>query len=124
MSLGAKVPLEVKRGCDFTSDTFVWTDGDGVNSGTGLPIDLTTATASLVIATSPSAGDTVLLTIVSPTNITLGGTNGTIIITLSKATIDASLPQGNYWYDLIITIGGVSYPVMNGTFAVEFSAGF
>jgi len=45
---GTQVAIAIDQDCDFLSDIYIWTDGDGDPNGlggTGLPIDLTNYTA-------------------------------------------------------------------------------
>lgn len=77
--------------------SLTWTEG-------GEPVDLTGWSARLQVrssATSPTA----LLTLTSPSDILLGGAEGTIWAGLTPAQTD-SLDAGTYKYDLRLDDGG------------------
>lgn len=89
--------------------TYRDSDGDLVN--------LTGYTARLQVRESVNAAST-LVSLTSSSGITLGGSAGTIQITLS-ATTTAGLPKGTYVYDLELVSGGTVTRLLKGKFTVD-----
>lgn len=90
--------------------TATWTIG-------GTAVNLTGWTAAMQVrdtydSTSP------VLTLTSGTGITLGGTAGTIQISVA-ATATAALPQGQYVYDLELNSGSEITRLLQGNFTVS-----
>lgn len=83
----------------------------------GDPVNLTGYTARMQVRESVSAAST-LVAITSSSGITLGGSAGTIQISLS-ATTTAALPKGSYVYDLELSSGGTVTRLLKGAFTVD-----
>lgn len=87
----------------------------------GTPWDLNSASARMQIRTKPDRRGEVLLELTSHTGngITLGGTNGFVIIALTPEQT-AALSKRRAFYDLFITLGnGEVHKVMGGRIKVE-----
>ena len=115
---GTQVAISLDQACDFTSDTYIWTDGDGSPTGaggTGLPIDLTHYTAKQEFRTTQygSGGQigTVLLTLTNGNGITLGGVTGAFIFTLTALQTKALTAGPGIFTDILLTdtISGLTY---------------
>jgi len=107
---GTQVSIAIDQACDFTSDTYVWIDGDGLTTGlggTGLPIDLTGYTAVMEFRTTQygSGGQigTVLLTLTNGTGIYLGGSSGQFQFKLSHTQTKALAAGPGVYTDLLLT---------------------
>lgn len=102
--------LELEQGSDFTT-TLTYKDEDDA------AIDLTSYTANLRVAvdhdTSPD------FTLTESSGLTLGGTAGTIVVTITDTQVDAlTWKQG--WYDLvIISAAGLKTRIMQGQVFVK-----
>lgn len=102
---------------------FVWTAGvcccQGTQGATAQPVDITGYTAVLQMRNYAGAGSTLLYD--ASSNLVLGGTAGTITL-----TIPAGTTGGFGWYsgvyDLILTSSqGVATPLLTGTVTVTTS---
>jgi hypothetical protein len=99
------------QGATFTR-TFTWNDPSGT------PMNLTGYTARMqvrqrYVSTSP------VLSLTSPSGgITLGTTNGQIVVTAS-ATVMAGISAGDYRYDLELVSGSVVTRLLMGSFTVK-----
>ena len=65
---------------------------------------------SAVMTIKQYENSTPVLTLATGTGITLGGTAGTIAVSVSP-TQTAGIPAGRYIYDLELSVGGASYVV-------------
>jgi len=84
----------------------------------GDPVNLTDYTARMQVRQRYVSTSTIL-SLVSPTNITLGGGAGTIVITASATTM-AAVASGEYVYDLeMVASNGVVTRLVQGTFTVR-----
>jgi hypothetical protein len=97
-----------KQGSTFTRSV-TW-------SQDGLPVNITGYTAAMQIRSSYSSS-TPVVSLTSSSGITLGGTAGTIQITIS-AVATAAIAAGNYVYDLELTSGGTVTRLLEGQFIV------
>jgi hypothetical protein len=86
-----------------------------VNVG-GTALNLTGYTAAMQVREGAGAA-TALLSLTNGTGITLGGTAGTIGVTIA-ATASAALPSGSYSYDLELNSGGTITRLLEGSFNV------
>lgn len=82
----------------------------------GTAIDLTGYTARMQVRESVDAASP-LLSLTSGSGITLGGTAGTIGVTVS-ATSTAGVPGGQYVYDMELVSGSVVTRILQGSFKV------
>lgn len=99
---GGNYPLYVEQDTTWVSPVFTAT-----NEVTGVPINLLGYGATMKVRTtrigSGTGAGSVLLTLSSPAaGIVLGGSAGTVVISLTS-TQTGGLNQGNYWYDLLLT---------------------
>jgi hypothetical protein len=89
-----------------------WFDPDGT------PKDITDYTARMQVRQRFVSTSTIL-SLVSPTNITLGGGAGTIVVTASATAMTTIVP-GEYRYDLeMVASNGVVTRLVQGTFTVR-----
>lgn len=108
MSAG-KYNITADQGSTFKLDFTVTTDGAGWN--------LSTYSARMQVRTSVGASDT-LLSLVSPTNITLGS-SGAVSITVSATTM-AGIVAGRFVYDFEVeSAGGEVTRILEGKFTVK-----
>jgi len=108
MSAG-KYNITADQGSTFKLDFTVTTDGAGWN--------LSTYSARMQVRTSVGASTT-LLSLVSPTNITLGS-SGTVSIVVSAATM-ATVVAGRFVYDFEVeSAGGEVTRILEGKFTVK-----
>lgn len=84
---------------------------------TEAPVNLTGYTARMQVRTSYNATDT-LLNLTNGSGLTLGGSAGTIAVSVS-ATTTATLPTGNFVYDLEIVQGSTVTKLIRGAFRVR-----
>lgn len=82
----------------------------------GTPVNLTGYTAEMDIKWR--GGTTPIVALSTGSGITLGGSAGTIAITVSASTM-ATLEEGTYEYDLVLISGSVKTPLVRGSFNVE-----
>jgi hypothetical protein len=110
----AKYDLAMEQGATFTQ-TITWQDSNNA------PIDLTGATASMQIrtATANSAPGTPLVDLEVGSGLTLGGTAGTITITVTPTqTMSLTVPRA--MYDLYVTLpGGQKWRLLEGAVAID-----
>lgn len=83
----------------------------------GTPWDLTSYTAAMQVRPFVES-TTKILDLTSSSGITLGGTSGTVTVSVSATTM-AAKPAGRHVYDLELTsAGGVVTKVLTGTFII------
>lgn len=105
-----KYNIVADQGATFSRNVH-WKDENGD------PIDITGYTARMQVRERYVSTSTVL-SLVSPTNITLGGGSGSIVITAS-ATSMAAVTAGDYVYDLeMVASNGVVTRLLQGSFKV------
>lgn len=105
-----KYNIVADQGATFSRNIH-WKDENGD------PIDITDYTARMQVRERFVSTSTVL-SLVSPTNITLGGGSGNIVITASATTM-AGVTAGDYVYDLeMVASNGVVTRLLQGTFKV------
>jgi Na+/serine symporter len=107
-SVDVPTKLICKQGSTFTR-TVTW-------SQDGVPVNVTGYTAAMQVRSSYTSA-TAVVSLTSGAGITLGGTAGTIQITISAAAT-AGIPAGNYVYDLELTSGGTVTRLLEGQFIV------
>jgi len=107
-SVDVPTKLICKQGSTFTR-TITW-------SQDGIPVNVTGYTAAMQVRSSYTSA-TAVVSLTSGAGITLGGTAGTIQITISAAAT-AGIPAGNYVYDLELTSGGTVTRLLEGQFIV------
>ncbi|MFN4894210.1 MAG: hypothetical protein ACK5HO_00315 [Pseudomonadota bacterium] len=95
----------IEQGATFTLNA-TWKDS------TGAPVNLTGYSARMQVRPSYESEE-VLASLVSPTNITLGGALGTIVATIA-ATDTQKLTMQEGVYDLELEIGGVVTRLLQG----------
>jgi hypothetical protein len=100
-----------EQGATFTRE-ITWLDSEGV------PVNLTNYTARMQVRATASAASTLISLTSSGGDITLGGTAGTINITIS-ATATAGVAAGCYVYDLELVDGTTVYRILQGDFTVD-----
>jgi Ethanolamine utilization protein EutJ (predicted chaperonin) len=83
----------------------------------GTPVNLTNYTAAMQVRENPNATATVL-SLTDGSGITLGGTAGTIGISVSATTMGSAIP-GNYVYDLELNSGAEVTRLIQGSFAIQ-----
>ena len=100
------------QGATFTR-TFTWNDSSGT------PMNLTGYTARMQVRQRYVSTTPVLSLTSSPAaGITLGTTNGQIVVTAS-ATVMAGISAGDYRYDLELVSGSVVTRLLMGSFSVK-----
>jgi hypothetical protein len=83
----------------------------------GTPVDLNGYTARMQVRRTPSS-DIVILSLVSPAGITLGGNTGQISVNVSATTM-AQIKAGKYRYDLeLVSSNGTVTRLLEGVFLV------
>ena len=103
--------ITIEQGATFRL-SLVWRDPDD------LPINLTGFTARMQVRAKHSSPDPALLSLVSPTEITLGGVAGTIVV-LATATQTAALTIKSGVYDLeLVNAGGEVTRLVEGAVTV------
>lgn len=83
----------------------------------GTPTNLTNYTAAMQVRTAANA-PTTILSLTNGSGITLGGTAGTIDVTIGATTMGSATP-GQYVYDLELNSGGTVYRLLQGTFQIQ-----
>jgi hypothetical protein len=83
----------------------------------GTAVNLTGYTAAMQVRENTNATATIL-SLTNGTGITLGGTAGTIDISVSANTM-GSATAGNYAYDLELNSGGQVTRLIQGSFAIQ-----
>ena len=83
----------------------------------GTAVNLTGYTAAMQVKENASSTASVL-SLTSGSGITLGGTAGTIAISVSATTMGSATP-GNYVYDLELNSGGQVTRLIQGGFAIQ-----
>lgn len=104
-------PLSVEQDAD---DTFLRT----FLQSNGVPIDFTGFTAKMKIRQTQDPSSSTILTLSTGSGLTLGGTAGTLSISLTSAQTLA-MGFGTYYYDIMLIdgLGGQSF-IMGGPFIV------
>jgi hypothetical protein len=82
----------------------------------GTAVDLSGYTAAMQVRSSVTAPDTIL-DLDTGTEITLGGTAGTISITVPASTMGSAIP-GKYLYDLELDSGSTVTRLLEGAFQI------
>lgn len=82
----------------------------------GTAVDLSTYSAAMQVREAPSSTSTIL-SLTNGSGIALGGTAGTIDVSIPSATM-GSADAGNYVYDLELTSGTVVTRLLQGTFQI------
>lgn len=102
--------IKALQGATFQR-TLLWKDENGVAN------DLTGYSARMKV--KESTADTVaVLSLVSPTDIVLGGVAGTVVITVDDVTM-AGVEENTYVYDLeLVSGGGIVTRLIGGKFQV------
>ena len=83
----------------------------------GTAVNLTSYTAAMQVKENASSTASVL-SLTNGSGITLGGTAGTIAISVSAITMGSATP-GNYVYDLELNSGGQVTRLIQGGFAIQ-----
>jgi hypothetical protein len=83
----------------------------------GTAVNLTNYTAAMQVRTTPDATNAIL-SLTNGSGITLGGTAGTIDITISSTTMGAAT-AGQYVYDLELNSGSAVTRLLQGTFQIQ-----
>lgn len=83
----------------------------------GTAVNLTGYTAAMQVKENASSTASVL-SLTNGSGITLGGTAGTIAISVSATTMGSATP-GNYVYDLELNSGGQVTRLIQGGFAIQ-----
>ena len=105
-----KYNIVADQGATFTRNIH-WKDENGD------PIDVTDYTARMQVRERFVSASPVL-SLVSPTNLSLGGGSGTGVVTASATTM-AGITAGDYVYDLeMVASNGVVTRLLQGTFKV------
>jgi hypothetical protein len=82
----------------------------------GVALNLTGYTSAMQVRSAADATAT-LLSLTSGSGITLGGTAGTVLLTITAAQSSA-IPAGSFAYDLELTSGGTVTRLLQGAFNV------
>jgi hypothetical protein len=83
----------------------------------GTAVNLTGYTAAMQVRENPNSSTTIL-SLTSGSGITLGGTAGTIEVSVSASTMGSASP-GFYAYDLELTSGSQVTRLIQGKFAIQ-----
>ena len=109
--MAAKYDITCDQGATF-SRVITWLDS------TGVPVNLTSYTARMQVRATVDAASTIF-SLTSPSNITLGGSAGTITIVISAATT-AAATAGDYVYDLeLVSSSGIVTRLIQGCFVLD-----
>lgn len=111
----AKYNITIEQGATFTR-TITWYSDLAMTT----PVVLTSYTAAMKVKTKDLA-TTVLSSAAGTITLTLGGTAGTIVITISATNTAALTPtaDGEYAYDLELTLAGVVTRLLEGRVTVS-----
>lgn len=102
MAAVAEYDLEFNQGASYTK-TFTWKDGNGV------AVNLTSYTARMQVRQSISATEVLLELTTENGRLTLGGSAGTIVLTLTPAVTEAiTWRRGRYDLELVAPDGAVT----------------
>jgi hypothetical protein len=82
----------------------------------GVALNLTGYTSAMQVREAADS-TAYLVSLTSGTGITLGGTAGTIVVTIG-ASASSAIPAGSYAYDLELTSGGTVTRLLQGAFNV------
>jgi hypothetical protein len=82
----------------------------------GVALNLTGYTSAMQVRFASDSTAT-LVSLTSGLGITLGGTAGTILVTIA-ASASSAIPAGSYAYDLELTSGGTVTRLLQGAFNV------
>lgn len=106
-----KYNIVADQGATFSRNIH-WKDENGD------PINVTDYTARMQVRERYTSTSTVL-SLVSPTNISLGGSSGTVVVTVSASSM-AGVTAGDYVYDLeMVASNGVVTRLLQGTFSLR-----
>jgi hypothetical protein len=83
----------------------------------GTAVNLTGYTAAMQVRENASSSATIL-SVTNGSGITLGGTAGTILVSISASTMGAAAP-GFYVYDLELNSGSQVTRLIQGNFAIQ-----
>lgn len=83
----------------------------------GSAVNLTNYTAAMQVRTTPAATATIF-SLTNGTGITLGGTAGTIAVTIGATAMGAA-EAGQYVYDLELNSGSTVTRLIQGTFQIQ-----
>jgi hypothetical protein len=110
--MSGKYDLKINQG-ETLSRVLTWKDSSGN------PIDLTSFTARMQGRVSPDASATLFELTTANSGITLGGTAGTITLSMTAAAT-AALSEGTGFYDLeLISGGGVVTRLLQGNLIIS-----
>ena len=104
-----KLDLLMLQGATFTYQ-LTWTADDQ-------PVDLTGFEARMQVRPN-TRSDTVIIEFTDVDGITLGGEEGTILLS-ADADTTAGLPSGKYVYDLELDSGGEVTRLVEGSFTID-----
>ena len=92
--------------------TFTW-------SVSGTPVNVNGYTAAMKVRPNPASTGDPTISLTSDAGITLGGSAGTIVVTVAATAMD-DVAAGVYVYDLVLTSGaGAKTPLLAGSFIVR-----
>lgn len=103
--------ITAEQGATFTR-VLTWTDSANA------PINLTGYTARMQVRTDYASDSTVLSLTTENNAITLGGSAGTITLSISASSM-TSIPVGIFVYDLELVSGTLVVRLVEGTFSVK-----
>lgn len=110
-AIAARYDMICDQGATF-SRVITWEDSNGS------PINLTAYTARMQVRPEASSSTTTLSLTTENGRITLGGSAGTITLTVAAADT-AAVAAGPYVYDLELVSGGVVTRLTMGSFTVR-----
>ena len=110
-SIAAKYDIIADQGATL-SRVITWNDSNGT------PINLTGYTARMQVRPEASSSTTILSLTTENSRITLGGSAGTITLSVAAADM-AAVAAGGYVYDLELVSGGVVTRLTMGSFTVR-----
>jgi hypothetical protein len=107
-----RIDLRIDQGADW-SQTWTLIDSDGD------PVNLTGGTAAFQVREKPAdQGGSALLSLTSGSGITLGGTAGTVAVSISDTQSEDLVPY-DLLYGLEVTVSGVTTRVSGGRLTVS-----
>ncbi len=110
--MAGKYTIKAKQGATFRR-VLTWLGADNE------PIDLTGYTARMHVRTHPDDDEFILDLTTENGRIALGGTAGTVTLTVDDATM-SDTPAGSYYYDLeLVSPGLVVTDLVEGQFNVS-----
>ena len=109
----AQLDLTIPQGTSWTQQLYYKTRASGATTST--PVSFINASAKMQLRSSYSDSAVVLELSTANARITLGSSNGSILLALTPA-LTTSLPAGRYVYDLELTLsGGTVVRLIEGT---------